>query len=159
MLHMTASILDYRGCGECTWCCYFPAIQKYGSPANELCRHCKNGCEIYTDRPDGCRNFNCLWKRQLQIPEAFRPDRCGVMFELPDYCKTYVGHVIPGSEAHKSAAVQVLIQKILEAGDAVVIDNVEKQEHIFYLPTGMTKDDVLQDIGQALDRYKLEGRA
>jgi len=80
------------------------------------------------------------------------------MFELPDYCKTYVGHVVPGSEGYKSAAVQMLIQKILEAGDAVVVDNVEKQEHIFYLPAGMTKDDVLQDIGQALDRYKLEGR-
>jgi len=147
-----------RKCGECSWCCYFPSIPECNSKANEYCKHCTdNTCDIYETRPSGCKNFLCLWMRQEQIPDIFRPDKCGVMFELPDYCKTYIGHVVPGSN-YNNEAVQLLIKKILDAGDAVIIDDVQKQEHIFYLPEGMTKASVLFDIGQALDRYKAEGR-
>src|SRR5512137_468959 len=106
-----------RDCGTCTWCCYFTAIPE--SPANNLCPFCiiGKGCSIYETRGEGCRLFGCLWWRQTQIPELLRPDRCGVMFELPAYCHTYIGYVDPGnSEAFKKPEVSVLIRKITEAG-------------------------------------------
>jgi len=79
-----------RTCGECTACCVVlnieePPIEK---EANEPCRFlCKDGggCGIYAERPELCRGFKCLWLAfSSVIPEAFRPDRCGLMIRLVD---------------------------------------------------------------------------
>lgn len=56
---------EKRKCGECSLCCYVLDISEpINKPAFEWCRHCrpgKGGCSIYSDRPDGCRDFECGW--------------------------------------------------------------------------------------------------
>lgn len=69
-------------CGDCTVCCReliidVPGLTKY---AGELCKHgvLGNGCAIYPDRPQTCRDFHCGWRR-LPLPEEWRPDRCHIL--------------------------------------------------------------------------------
>lgn len=42
------------------------------------------GCGIYPVRPPVCRRFQCAWLSAPNLPEAMRPDRCGVMFSTND---------------------------------------------------------------------------
>lgn len=39
-----------------------------------------SGCGIYEERPAVCRRFQCGWLLAENLPEALRPDRCGVLF-------------------------------------------------------------------------------
>lgn len=78
-----------RSCGECTACCVALTIEEppIEKEANEPCRFlCQDGggCGIYTKRPKLCRGFACLWLSTDGIPEAFRPDRCGLMLRIVD---------------------------------------------------------------------------
>jgi hypothetical protein len=74
-----------RQCGECVACCRIlkidtPELQK---PAGVLCPHSTGkGCGIYDTRPGQCRTWFCLWRRIEAMPDALRPDRCGVVFSL-----------------------------------------------------------------------------
>lgn len=83
------SLLTYlvpdRQCGDCVACCRIlkidtPELQK---PAGVLCPHSTGkGCGIYEQRPAQCRTWYCLYRRIDALPEAARPDRCGVVFSL-----------------------------------------------------------------------------
>lgn len=142
-----------RACGECTLCCYFLRIPETDSAEYSLCKHCDGGCTIYDERPAQCCNFECLWLRQPQIPEALRPDKCGVMFELPDACATYVGHIVPGNDGFKRPEIGVLVRKINAAGNAVMLYDNSTGDQYLCAPSGMTIEDVRNDIGRALDAY------
>lgn len=50
----------------CTLCC-------------GACKHCtEEGCGIYENRPEMCRQFECLWKSQpFPIPINLKPNKCG----------------------------------------------------------------------------------
>jgi len=69
-----------RRCGECTLCCTYPRI---GAPdgadwkkAWVTCKHCLGRkCSIYDERPEPCRQFECLWLADTFIPKKFRPDK------------------------------------------------------------------------------------
>lgn len=73
-----------RACGECAACCELPAVPSLGK---EACTPCPNssaaGCAIYPDRPGECRDYRCLWLDDAVGDEADRPDRLGLMFDLP----------------------------------------------------------------------------
>jgi hypothetical protein len=74
-----------RECGECIACCRLPQIDapELQKPAGVLCPHNNGGgCGIYESRPEICRDWFCIWRRVGNLPDAARPDRCGVMFEL-----------------------------------------------------------------------------
>lgn len=147
-----------RDCGRCAWCCYFPTAPELNKPTNEWCKHCDigKGCSIYKDRPLSCKQFECLWYKQNQIPESLRPDKCGVMFELPDNCLTYVGYADPMTpDAWQEPNVLNLIKKINEAGHSVLIHG---EKNYCFVADGMTLDDVKQDIDRAILMYKSEGR-
>jgi hypothetical protein len=74
-----------RRCGECTLCCTYPRI---GAPDGTdwkkpwiTCKHCLGRkCSIYEDRPDPCRQFECLWLIDTFIPKKFRPDKVNAFF-------------------------------------------------------------------------------
>ena len=80
------------------------------------------------------------------------------MFELPDYCRTYIGHIVPGTLWKQNELVKILIQKINEAGDAVIMYDEITMEQDCYIPDGMVKEDVFKDIDRTLALYKMEGR-
>ena len=76
-----------RECGECRACCVAlgfdagpdeaPFSKPYGTPCPHLIQI---GCGIYGERPPVCRRFQCGWIQAPNLPEALRPDRCGVLF-------------------------------------------------------------------------------
>jgi hypothetical protein len=83
-----------RSCGECRACCVSLGFQAragespFDKPAGEPCPHLMppgaGGCRIYEERPPVCRRFQCGWLQAAHLPEALRPDRCGVLFSLND---------------------------------------------------------------------------
>ena len=75
-----------RACAGCTMCCqgwltgkawghsFYP-----GQPCGWLGT---TGCTIYQNRPkDPCQTFECLWKRDLILPDWLRPDKSGVIMK------------------------------------------------------------------------------
>ncbi len=86
-------VAQARSCGPCTACCVLPRISadketvkagigpKLGyEPCVKLC---ENGCSVYEDRPNVCRNYTCLWRDGVVAgDERRRPDNLGVMFTL-----------------------------------------------------------------------------
>ncbi len=89
-----------RHCGGCSVCCEHLIVEtpEFSKPPGVLCRHaCAAGCGIYEDRYPVCRGWFCLWRHVGALPEAARPDRCGVMWghawsegDHPRFRTTYV---------------------------------------------------------------------
>lgn len=69
-----------RECGECSLCCKLPSIQALQKPVGEWCRHFKKGvgCGIYSERPECCRVFRCLWLDSDELDDAWFPRRAGL---------------------------------------------------------------------------------
>lgn len=70
-----------RQCGTCTLCCRLPDIEALEKPANAWCRHCvdQEGCRIYADRPQLCRDFLCLWRTDARLGDHWAPASSGMM--------------------------------------------------------------------------------
>lgn len=72
-----------RICGGCTLCCKLFAIEELVKPRDVWCRHVVlgKGCGLHPEWPDVCRDFFCLWRKEMAavLPDALRPDRCGVV--------------------------------------------------------------------------------
>ena len=70
-------------CGRCHVCCDAPSVEAFDKPCWKLCQHARKGrfgaCSIYEDRPEECRTFSCAWLDNHDMPDEFRPDRCGIM--------------------------------------------------------------------------------
>lgn len=75
-----------RECGDCTLCCKVMAIEQLAKPASSWCPHCKpgRGCLIYPERPDECRNFNCLWLVNERLDERWRPSKSRLVLTTSD---------------------------------------------------------------------------
>lgn len=72
-----------KTCGECEVCCTLMGVKEIGKLAGQECLHVTSGkgCAIYSERPESCRTFECLWKLSTSgiLTEKDRPDKCGVM--------------------------------------------------------------------------------
>ena len=70
-----------KACGPCTMCCSALEIAELKKPAGPLCVNCRlaGGCEIYPDRPQVCREFECEWLTRRDLTRRFRPDLAGVI--------------------------------------------------------------------------------
>jgi len=82
----TEPLSKFRECGECSLCCKVVEIEETESPRNEWCKHCdpgKAGCTIHSERPDSCRNCDCLWLQGM-FDDEHKPDKTGVVFFLWD---------------------------------------------------------------------------
>ena len=76
-----------RSCGECRACCVALGFEAregesaFSKPHGSPCLHLVQiGCRIYDERPPVCRRFECGWLQAPNLPDALRPDRCGVLF-------------------------------------------------------------------------------
>ena len=86
-----------RRCGECTLCCTYLRI---GAPDGSdwkkpwvTCKHCLGRkCSIYDDRPDPCRQFECLWLTDTFIPKKFRPDKVNAFFVESEEGPAFIVH-------------------------------------------------------------------
>jgi hypothetical protein len=76
-----------RACGSCTQCCKTMKVEapSLHKAKDVWCPHCEigRGCTIYAERPQPCRDFECLWLRGSGS-EAMRPDRCKVVLTAPE---------------------------------------------------------------------------
>jgi hypothetical protein len=66
-----------RSCGTCTLCCKVLRILTLNSPRGVWCPHCRpgKGCGIYTDRPDACRAFICMWLGDPTLGPDWKPEK------------------------------------------------------------------------------------
>ena len=66
-----------RQCGTCTLCCKLMGIGALDKPQGAWCVHCQpgQGCGIYPDRPQECRNFHCLWLTDESLGEEWYPKK------------------------------------------------------------------------------------
>lgn len=68
-------------------CCTALEIEELGKDAGPACKNCVTGggCAIYAMRPQVCRDFECEWLTQRDLPRHFRPDRIGtILMEAHD---------------------------------------------------------------------------
>lgn len=80
----TAADVGRRDCGECAACCDLPGVPSLGKAPCTPCQHpSAAGCEVHAARPQECREYRCLWLDDALGDDAARPDRLGLMFDLP----------------------------------------------------------------------------
>jgi len=84
-----------KSCGSCTLCCKLLGITALEKPQGTWCRHCNkgSGCKIYSERPDECKTFFCLWLVDPHLGPEWKPNlsKMVVTFEengLDIHCDT-----------------------------------------------------------------------
>jgi hypothetical protein len=107
-----------RNCGTCTLCCRLPDIDTLDKPANTWCRHCvaSEGCTIYADRPELCRDFLCNWMKSSTLGPEWDPALAHMMFYEqgpqttvlvdPDFSDTWRRAPYAGALAHMAAEAE-----------------------------------------------------
>lgn len=48
-----------------------------------MCVHSDQGCSIYAERPQVCREYVCLWREEEFGEAEDRPDLLGLMLDVP----------------------------------------------------------------------------
>lgn len=130
-------------CSGCTICCKDLNIPETDSKEGNLCQHCEEGvgCNIYSERPEACKIFECCWKQMKITTEELRPDKCGVLFEK------WSDRVIVGStETNISKLIINQIGYFQKEGISVLIVNQNEKTRTFYLADGHTIQSVKEDI-------------
>ena len=85
-------------CGECTVCCTALGVSEFEKPPRTACIYEKDkSCSVYKDRPQSCRDYECLWL-QGAMPAYARPDRFGVLFDAhPEGTAVVAREIEPGA--------------------------------------------------------------
>ena len=130
-------------CDGCTVCCKDLNIPETNSVEGEICKHCNwgVGCNIYSERTEACKIFECCWKQMEYAHIDLRPDNCGVCFEK------YSDKVIVGSTENEiSDLIKGQIEFFNREGISVLIVNMMKKIRHFYLAEGHNIESVEEDI-------------
>ena len=136
-------IVSDNACGECNACCEFCDIDVLDKPSGTLCSHYDNGCSIYEDRPLACSSYQCMWHYQdslgNKLPEKYRPDHLGVIFEKPYKADFWVAVEIKAGSIDTQECFS-MIKAIERENSALLIkrNNGMVQHH---LPETMTLED------------------
>jgi len=71
----TLATIPGRNCGGCTLCCKLLTVPAIDKPGGQWCQHCApgKGCNIYRDRPEVCRTWNCGWQIWRWLGEEWYP--------------------------------------------------------------------------------------
>jgi len=119
----------HRECGPCSACCRVLDVRAVNSPAGVPCvfQRAEGGCDIYVERPLGCRPYRCLW-HQGELREDERPDRVGVIVDrgLSQLFRlTWGGDAVCVREivegASKAAPAARIIRRLVREGRAVFL--------------------------------------
>ena len=101
-----------RICGDCSECCRLLSVRlsdNYYSPCGHWCKHCTQpGCGIYnTIKQKKCKEFNCGWLQNENIPENLKPNLSGIVLEVLNN----VDHVIANSNFTKNLAIELGVEE------------------------------------------------
>lgn len=128
---MNVGLLPGRDCGTCSLCCKVMAIGYMDppKPAGKWCQHCTpgQGCAVWAERPQGCADFNCDWRKNPRLPDAWRPDRCGFVIHQQAPHMPIEINVDPGrpdawrKEPYYSALKQAAQAEVANRGSIVVL--------------------------------------
>ena len=75
-----------KTCGVCSLCCKLPAIQELHKHIDTWCNYArpKCGCSLYTERPQECRAFACLWVADETLDDVWFPARAKMFLAFDD---------------------------------------------------------------------------
>ncbi len=118
-------VLADRACGECVACCTVLTVDTpdFKKPAGTPCKHLvSGGCGIHEVRPNICRTWFCAWRRVASLPDAARPDRCGLLVSVnfvrePRNCFEGVSinvRKLAGSDAIESGMAGIVLDSLCE---------------------------------------------
>lgn len=84
-----------RACNSCTMCCKVVAVAALRKPPQRWCSHCRpgRGCEIYADRPEECRTFNCLYLVAPGLSEDWQPETAKMVLAIEENGRRIGVHV------------------------------------------------------------------
>ena len=76
------STVPGKSCGSCTKCCTVMGVPELKKRPWDECPHVAagRGCNIYADRPSGCRKFICGWLLDPSMGPDLKPENCHVVF-------------------------------------------------------------------------------
>ena len=117
-------------CGDCTVCCTLSVVSELNKKAGEHCIYCiNNGCDIYGDHPQVCKDFECAYLQGGNNIEL-RPDKCGIMFFKKSE-RIFCGMAVPGTSITDWAKGQIASSN--KQGYSVVLLKLGEKPHI--IPT------------------------
>jgi len=141
-------------CNGCTLCCKLLWVKPLNKKAGVECEHCETGkgCKIYEDRPDACKEYQCVYYTAKEGPIELRPDNCGIVFNQ------LTNNVISGDVDPKieelNEFVKNQIHSFLDKGLSVVLFNV-KFDTPFIIPAfGRPLDSVWTEAYNAIKGCK-----
>lgn len=111
-----------------------PSINK---PNNTPCsKLCATGCSIYTERPQECCDFECLWLQDdgHVFRNMQRPDHIGVIFDVTGEAskigrQALVAHAVwPG--ALEAGEAKKLVEKYAARGILVICIDGDKRSYV-----------------------------
>ena len=92
--------LSSRKFGDCTLCCTYLGIDKvdgsglWKNPWVKCEFSTGRSCMKYTERPQPCRDFHCLWRESNDVPKRFRPDKVKAILTASDERNAIVVHCL-----------------------------------------------------------------
>lgn len=83
------AIAGERSCGSCAECCLALEVTEIRKPAFRPCGELRKvdgsrgRCGVYDTRPVSCGTYRCLWLLGIIGEQRDRPDRVGIVFDVP----------------------------------------------------------------------------
>jgi Fe-S-cluster containining protein len=136
-------------CEDCGMCCYIPRIEELNKPHYVLCKHyIDDKCEIYEDRPEECRLFECIYYQTQKCSENLRPDICGVMLER--LSESLILGSIDDEATMLGIDIKQQIQIFVQEGISVVLQHKDiPNPYIFY-----TEDRTAEDVFEEFEKIR-----
>jgi hypothetical protein len=111
-----------RQCGPCNMCCSTHAVPSIDKPRDEQCHHLSKGrCGIYSQRPQECNVFDCLWLQGI-VPKELRPDKVNAVVSANISGDVITVHILPKHRgAHKKSVLRSWIERVADGGVSVIV--------------------------------------
>lgn len=130
-----------HNCDGCTACCKVLKIRELDKPGHVWCQHCKIGigCQIYEERPESCRVYECIWLQTQRmtrpIPFDLRPDKSRVVIGTTNGGEDFVFYVTPDRpNAWNRGGFRQLVSEFLGRGIRVHVSDGDTLQQIKVLP-------------------------
>lgn len=140
-------------CDGCTLCCKLFKIPWMDSPEGDYCKECEPniGCKIWENRPEKCRPFECVYYKIKDISTDFRPDKCGIVFEMA------TDKIVYGTldiDFVMSDLIREQIHSFLKKGISVVLRHLYVPAPIVFNTEDRTTEDVWKELKEAAWRHQ-----
>lgn len=121
------SLMRSRVCGDCTLCCKLLHVKELKKPSHTDCLYqidetaCRPGCSIYNNRPQSCKDFECLWLQEDDMPADLRPDKSHVVLWVNETGEILIASVDPKYPlAYREGEMGRLLQVMLQTPNAKI---------------------------------------